>query len=418
MANSRLRGHGVADQGNANPFNAKTILWVIAAGLLAFGGFLFLSAYAPKWDRGSDGGTHVLSKSAVGFSGLKQLAELTKRKTDIGADKDSWTRDGFVLVTIGANTDPKVLEELVNTRRSIEESTTLYVLPKWNVMQLPGKRGFVQSAGMNDPAMFKAIMDKIAPVQLADGKRSGDGRIRGVEDQEMSGVDVAQSSYVRYLTKGITPVLEDSAGRTILGRFDDDDYPGYTYVLADPDLLSNKGLKTEAGAKAALEIVDALRFNDEDSVAFDTVLAGFEDSRNLLQLMFEPPFLAFTLALIVAALLVGLHALGRFGPPAIEGRAIPFGKRALADNIAMLIKRAGREDRLGDRYVAVVRDATGAALGAGHLAAEPLEKWLAGLPGGFDTLAYATRNAPDAASMQTAAAALFQWKKDVMRDHR
>jgi hypothetical protein len=418
MANSRLRGHGVADQGNANPFNTKTILWVIAAGLLAFGGFLFLSAYAPKWDRGSDGGTHVLSKSAVGFSGLKQLAELTKRKTDIGADKDSWTRDGFVLVTIGANTDPKVLEELVNTRRSIEESTTLYVLPKWNVMQLPGKRGFVQSAGMNDPAMFKAIMDKIAPVQLADGKRSGDGRIRGVEDQEMSGVDVAQSSYVRFLTKGLSPVLEDSAGRTILGRFDDDDYPGYTYVLADPDLLSNKGLKTEAGAKAALEIVDALRFNDEDSVAFDTVLAGFEDSRNLLQLMFEPPFLAFTLALIVAALLVGLHALGRFGPPAIEGRAIPFGKRALADNIAMLIKRAGREDRLGDRYVAVVRDATGAALGAGHLAAEPLEKWLAGLPGGFDTLAYATRNAPDAASMQTAAAALFQWKKDVMRDHR
>jgi hypothetical protein len=418
MASLHLRGRGVAEPGNANPFNTRTILWVIAAGLLAFGGFLFLSAYAPKWDRGSDGGTHVLSKSAVGFSGLKQLAELTERPTDIGADKDTWWRDGFVLVTIGQNTNPKLLKELVDTRRSVEDSITLYVLPKWNVMPLQGKRRFVQTPGMNDPATFKEIMDKIAPVQLADAKRSGDGRIRGVADEEMNAVNVAQSAYVRHLTKGITPILVDGGGHTILGRFDDDDHVGYTYVLADPDLLSNKGLKTEAGAKAALQIIDALRFGDEDSIAFDTVLVGFADSRNLLQLMFEPPFLAFTLALIAAALLAGLHAIGRFGPPAIEGRAIPFGKRALADNIAMLIKRAGREDRLGDRYVAVVRDAAGAALGAGHLAAEPLEKWLAGLPGGFDTLAYAARNAPDAASMQTAAAALFQWKKDVMRDHR
>jgi hypothetical protein len=133
--------------------------------------------------------------------------------------------------------------------------------------------------------------------------------------------------------------------------------------------------------------------------------------------MFEPPFLAFTLALIAAAILVGLHALGRFGPPAIEGRAIPFGKRALADNVATLITRAGREDRLGDRYVVVVRDAAGAALGAGALAPDALETWLGSLPGGFTDLAYAARNAPDAASMQSAAAALFQWKKDVTRDH-
>ena len=106
-------------------------------------------------------------------------------------------------------------------------------------------------------------------------------------------------------------------------------------------------MKTAEGARAALMFVDALRSDENDSVAFDAVLAGLGDTRNLLQLMFEPPFLAFTLALIAAAILVGLHALGRFGPPAIEGRAIPFGKRALADNVATLIARAGRESRLG-----------------------------------------------------------------------
>ncbi len=408
----------MADRNDANPFSAKTIIWVIVAGLLAFAGFLFLMAYAPKWDRGSDGGTHVLSKSAVGFSGLRHLAELTKRPVDLGEDKDSWYRNGFVMVTIGADVDPKRLRELVNARRGVEDSVTLYVLPKWDVMPLPGKRGFVQSQGMNNPGALDEVVGIIGPVKLADGERAGDGHIRGVTDQEMSGVSVAQSSYVRYLTKGITPVLEDGAGRTILGRFDDDDHVGYTYILADPDLLSNKGLKTKAGAQAALKIIDALRSDDNDSVAFDTVLAGFEDKRNLLQLMFEPPFLAFTLSLIAAAILIGLHALGRFGPPAIEGRAIPFGKRALADNVATLIARAGREDRLGDRYVAVVRDAAGTALGAGALAPEVLETWLGTLPGGFTDLACAARNAPDAASMRDAAAALFQWKKDVTRDHR
>ena len=66
----------MAERADTNPFNAKTIIWVIVAGLLAFAGFLFLMAYAPKWDRGSDGGTHVLSNAAVGFSGLKRLAEM------------------------------------------------------------------------------------------------------------------------------------------------------------------------------------------------------------------------------------------------------------------------------------------------------------------------------------------------------
>ena len=407
----------MAERADSNPFSAKTIIWVIVAGLLAFAGFLFLMAYAPKWDRGGDGGTHVLSKSAVGFSGLKQLAELTKRPVDVGTDKDTWFRNGFVMVTLGGNVDPDLLREMVNTRRTVEDSKTLYVLPKWMTLPLPGKRGFVQTPGMNDPASMNEIVGIIAPVKLADAKRSGDGRIRGVADEEMSGVDAAQSAYVRYLTKGITPVLVDGSGRTILGRFDDDDNVGSTYILADPDLLSNKGLKTADGARAALMIVDALRMDENDSVAFDAVLAGFGDHRNLLQLMFEPPFLAFTLALIAASLLIGLHALGRFGPPAIEGRAIPFGKRALADNVATLIARAGREERLGDRYVAVVRDAAGAALGAGALAPDALEAWLGKLPGGFTDLAIAARNAPDAASMQGAAAALFQWKKDVTRDH-
>ena len=41
---------------------------------------------------------------------------------------------------------------------------------------------------------------------------------------------------------------------------------------------------------------------------------------------------------------------GRFGPARAEARAIPFGKQALVDTTAMLLRRAGRLDGLGGRY--------------------------------------------------------------------
>ena len=403
----------MADRSDANPFNAKTILWVIVAGLIAFAGFVFLTAYAPKWDRGGNGGTNVLSKSAVGFSGLHDLAELTGRPVLIGAH---WQQNGLAIVTISPASDRDKLKELVAIRRSVPDSKTLYIMPKWEVAPIPGKRGFVQSMGTISPNSLDDLMKIFGAARVRQGVPGSDRRISGVAGDEMATVNVSQPLSPRYLTAGMTPVLTDSNGRTILGR-NDGEQNSYEYILADPDLLSNQGLKSIDGAGAAIMIVDALRADDADSVAFDTIIAGISDGRNLLQLMFEPPFLAFTLALVVAAILVGLHALGRFGPPAIEGRAIPFGKRALADNIATLIARAGREDRLGDRYVAVVRDSAGAALGAGVLAPDRLEQWLGSLPGGFTDLAYAARNAPDATSMQSAAAALFQWKKDVTRDH-
>lgn len=405
----------MADRADANPFNAKTIIWVIVAGLLAFAGFLFLTAYAPKWDRGGGGGTNVLSKSAVGFSGLFALE--TKWNGDAAVlieEKDAWYSKGLLIVTLGVETNAKTFEELVRIRRTsqMEDATTLYILPKWEVGPDLKRRGWVMQVGTLPTEPAQALLDKLGDVKLASGTVPKGARIGGLDDD----IDLPAPVNMRWLSEGVVPIISDGNGRTVLGRVDVKDGSD-AFILADPDLLSNHGLKTREGAAAAIAIVEALRPDDEGEIAFDTVLAGFGDTRNLLQLMFEPPFLAFTLALIAAAILVGLHALGRFGPPAIEGRAIPFGKRALADNVATLITRAGREDRLGDRYVVVVRDAAGAALGAGALAPDALETWLGSLPGGFTDLAYAARNAPDAASMQGAAAALFQWKKDVTRDH-
>jgi hypothetical protein len=51
-----------------------------------------------------------------------------------------------------------------------------------------------------------------------------------------------------------------------------------------------------------------------------------------------------------------MQALVRFGAAQRPERAIAFGKAALVDNSAALIRKAGRETSLGPRYVEVIRE--------------------------------------------------------------
>jgi hypothetical protein len=405
--------------GNANPFSTRLVAGVVLGGVIAFLGFLFLMAYAPQIKLRSGEGTTPLSRSAVGFYGLSKLAEATGRPVDTHGSRDDWARTGLVIVTVQPDSDPEVLKELADIRRDTEGAITLYILPKWVTFPIPTNRRWVQSAGTIGVGGIKAQLKAIdSALTVAEVRAPRGARVRAT-GYEMAGVDVAQPQDSAHLTAGVNAVLSDTSGRTILGRLADTG-DSRSYVLADPDLLANKGLKTPEGARAALTIVDALRRDAEDSVAFDLALAGGTGGkRNLLQLMFEPPFLALTLAVLAAALLVGIHAFGRFGPPVPEPRAIPFGKRALADNAAILIGRAGAARRLGDRYVAIVRDAVAGALGAGHLTADEQEAWLARLPANgpdFATLAADARGAQNSQGMRAAAAALHTWRNEVTRD--
>ncbi|TIU80007.1 MAG: DUF4350 domain-containing protein, partial [Mesorhizobium sp.] len=131
-------------------------------------------------------------------------------------------------------------------------------------------------------------------------------------------------------------------------------------------------------------------------------------------LLVEPPFLALTLSVLVAAALAFLHGLGRFGPPRTEGRAIAFGKQALVDTTAMLLKRAGRLQELGDRYAALMRQRAAALLGAPHgLQGEALDRWLDSRDkneaNGFTARFKAANGSNTLAAMHEAAEELHDW---------
>jgi hypothetical protein len=141
---------------------------------------------------------------------------------------------------------------------------------------------------------------------------------------------------------------------------------------------------------------------------------------SLLRLAFEPPFLAMTLALVAAALLAGLHGAFRFGPVRRPERAIAFGKAALVENSAGLVRLAEREARLGGAYADVVRQDVARAVHAPpSLETGDLDRHLDRLgpkdAPSFSELAAGLAAARDRHALMTAARALFRWKRDVVR---
>ena len=136
------------------------------------------------------------------------------------------------------------------------------------------------------------------------------------------------------------------------------------YVLSDPDMINTFGLSDIENARFATQMMDFLRYDKNEPIIFDATLHGFVRSENLLQMIFDIPFLGATLTALASAILLGWAALVRFGPPVREGRAIAFGKQALADNSAGLITMARRETRMAPGYLHTIRRRAARDVGA------------------------------------------------------
>jgi hypothetical protein len=142
-------------------------------------------------------------------------------------------------------------------------------------------------------------------------------------------------------------------------------------------------------------------------------LNGLGQSRSPLRLLFDPPFLAVTLAVAAALLLAGLQALARFGPPRPPQRAIAFGKAALIDNAAALVRQARREAALGSRYADMIREKAVTVFAVpARLRDQGVADYLDKLDGRdrFSALAAAAEAARGRESVLAAAQALHRWQ--------
>jgi len=160
---------------------------------------------------------------------------------------------------------------------------------------------------------------------------------------------------------GSYPALDRWSGWDPPEDSDEDLHP--VVIVAEPDLLDNRGLGNRRTALNALKLIRATQGDAAGPITFDVTLNGLGRARNLLTLAFSPPFVAATLAMILAALAAAWRAFVRFGPPRLAARPLAYGKTALVENSAGLIRRAGRIRLLGAPYAALVAHRLQRALG-------------------------------------------------------
>ena len=328
-------------------FNARTMLLITAIGALAFIAMLVLGAYAPDLRSGRNGGSHALSNGATGFSGIVKLAQETGRNPLIvRSDPDLQSEDLTVISPEHGWTD---LSEVLGRRGA---RATLLVLPKWDAAPDKQRPGWVRVSGLLPAADPARTLYPATPFTIEREKTHGEP-LRTLAAGAPAELQFLAPSVLQTVgSKDIEPLIVNARGAIVLGKLK----RGQFYILADPDLLNNHGMGDERQARAALALLDFLNSTGATAIRFDVTTNGLGRSRSPLKLAFDAPFLAVTLTIFAAMLLAGWQALVRFGPVRRPERAIAFGKAALVDNSAALIRKAGREAHLGGRYVDVIRD--------------------------------------------------------------
>jgi hypothetical protein len=394
------------------PFSVRLVAGLIAAGLVAFAALVFLLAYGSRIGPVHGQGAPALSVAATGYKGLITLVGRFRQTSMVRGIGDLAT-ENLVVVALTPQNRPEDVARLLDARRG---RATLLILPKWVTRPDPSHRGWVRAIGPMAGATGAELIGAKAAIMVRPEAVSID-RFASGEDI-LDGLEVPVPGNVQTISGELAPLLTVPNGDILLARLGDQPH----YVAADPDLFNNHGLKDPARARAALALIDALNPPAATGIAFDLTVNGLaaDNAPSLLRTALEPPFLAMTLALLFAALLAGLHGAFRFGQPRREERAITFGKAALVENSAGLIRFARRETRLGGAYADLVRqDAARLAAAPPALTGKALDAYLDRLTRGdrppFSALASRLAAARDRHELVAAARALFSWKKDIIR---
>jgi hypothetical protein len=383
------------------------MLVVTGVGVLAFFAMLVLGAYAPDLRSGRNGGAHALSNAATGFSGLVRLAEGTGRNPVIVRSTSQLGDEALAVVT--PERRDANLTDILERRGG---RVTLIVLPKWVTQRDPLRSGWVRIVKLIPPFAPEGVLAPAYEYTISRAKEKG-SPLRTASAPAGQEFGFVSPEVTQFLNgKKFEPVIVDGKDRLVLAKVTDRPI----YVLADPDLLNNHGIANAKQAAAALALLDFLNSTGSDSILFDVTTNGLGHSRSPLRLAFDPPFLGITLVILVAMMLAGWQSLVRFGEPRRPQRALAFGKAALVENSAALIRKAGRETHLASRYVDTIRErATALFRLPPWLKGQDVDERLDALStqSKFSELAAAAESARHRDDLLFAARKLNQWLKEV-----
>lgn len=390
---------------SAPTFSKGGALALVGIGFALFLAVLYLIGAGEDFagDTGRGGQAHAASNGLNGYAGLVRLVEAQGYDAERSRSPTGLETNGLLVLTPTSFGGAEKLTDILKQRTF--RGPTLVIMPKWWANPPPPtlppaaqdkfKRGWVILGGAlpapwaeDLPAPFafkhrsslgKGVANAVIEIGGAPDAPSASsppppppkpGRWSGYG---FNGTLPAAPTFFAEVAGAHTKIITDPEGRVlafavnpgaVAAEADADDPPLMieyarppqpVVFLVEPDLANNYGLADPVRAAVTVALIDRLaKENEIDEVIFDMTLNGFGASENLLTLAFRPPFLAATLSLLVALLIVGWRAFLRFGPAAAAaGPDIAFGKRQLIVNGAGLILRARRFALLAKPYAAL-----------------------------------------------------------------
>ena len=360
----------------ANPFSRWSVLAVVVLGCALFVALLWMIGTGTGFSETNDGQAHAEGRGLNGYAAMAAYLDRRGYAVHKSRNEGALDKPGLLVLTPPAFAKGKDIEKIVSKRRYV--GPTLVIMPKWfaspatRQQQEKGARKGWVNLGETQLAEWKGFLDEVTVGQNAF---TGQATLLGWAGMGVTGVlpghDVSWGA-----GDDVAPLVRDSGGHILAGFITDEGvYQGlekaagvssdadetdeelYPIVLVfEPDLVNNWGMADVRSARLIDALVASIGIKPGDPVTFDLTLNGFGRAQNLLTLAFTPPFLAATLCLLLAALVLGWRAFLRFGPPLASDRAIAFGKRALVANAAGLVRRTGRLHLLAKPYADHARE--------------------------------------------------------------
>jgi hypothetical protein len=232
-----------------------------------------------------------------GYGALYRLLEKTGHPTDFARDENGFRQKGLLILTPPQYADGGDIERIVAMHRAY--GPVLVITPKWLASDAstdqPGvEQGWVRIKDVDAP-QWEGFLDDvgvtIAPATPPITDRQGATAILPYPAKVMSG-GMSGSG------KKLIPLVLDAGARILAARYDDPT-GGALALIFEPDLANNAGLARWDNAEITLRMIDQMVGAGDPRVTFDLTLNGL-GRQPLLTLAFTPPYLAATLALILA----------------------------------------------------------------------------------------------------------------------
>jgi hypothetical protein len=353
-----------------SPFSKVTIYIIVVVAVLSLGAAAVLTVLGDDLNETlASAGADSYSVSAIGHRGLVEILEkldvpVVKSRSDSAAK----SKNGVLLVLEPTVSDDRSKDRLRDLVRGAPR--VLVVLPKWYGTAQRGAE-WIDDADHLPSSEIDDVL-KTLDFEFTMGiSRVGKGN-------DFRGEFVTKSPIIRHgphlIDPGqyLQPLVSDQMGYALLFKHDFEERT--VWVLTDPDVLNNYGLRYPENALFAVNLIDRLR--EGGPVIIDEVIHGYQQQPSLFKTLFRFPLVLATLQVLVCALLVIWAAMVRFGPKRAAPPPIAPGKDFLIKNTAALLHYGGHHNNALQRYLLQSVQSVRTALHAPSLAPTQMTAWL------------------------------------------